>query len=256
MVFKRLKASLGAGVSVDTVLTNPNTTPGGELTGEVRFSGGSVDYDVEGITLTLVALVEVESGDSEYKSHQEFYRAPAAGRFRLPAGAAHAIPFRLTVPWETPITAVYGQHLHGMSLHLRTELELAGALDKDDSDPFHVHALPAQQRILDAFGRLGFRFHGADLERGRIHGSSMPFYQEIEFYPGGQYARAMKELELTFIAGPTSLDVIMELDKRGGFLTAGGDAYNRFRVDYATVDQQDWESWLNQRLSALTSRRW
>ena len=243
-------------MSVDTVLDNPNVAPGGELSGQVRFTGGGVDYDVEGITLTLVALVEVESGDSEYKSYEPFFRTPAASRFQLPAGAAHAVPFRLNVPWETPITAVYGQNLHGMSLHLRTELELAGALDKDDSDPIHVHALPAQQRILDAFGRLGFRFHGADLERGRIHGSSMPFYQEIEFYPGGQYTGAMKELELTFIAGPTSLDVIMELDKRGGFLSAGGDAFNRFRVDYASVDQQDWEGWLQQRLSALTSRRW
>lgn len=256
MVFKRLKASLGSGVSVDTVLANPNVVPGGELTGEVRFTGGSVDYDVEGITLTLVALVEIESGDSEYRSNEPFHRVPVAGRFRLAAGATHAVPFRFNVPWETPITAVNGQHLHGMSLHVRTELELAGALDKDDSDPIHVHALPAQQRILDAFGRLGFRFHGADLEKGRIPGSSMPFYQEVEFYPGGQYVSAMKELELTFIAGPTSLDVIMELDKRGGFLSAGGDAYNRFRVDYASVDQQDWEGWLQQRLSALTARRW
>jgi sporulation-control protein len=256
MVFKRLKASLGSGVSVDTVLTNPNVLPGGELAGEVRFTGGSVDYAVEGITLTLVALVEVESGDSEYRSNEPFFRAPVAGRFQLAAGASHAVPFRFNVPWETPITALYGQHLHGMSLHVRTELELAGALDKDDSDPFHVHPLPAQQRILDAFGRLGFRFHGADLEKGGIPGSSMPFYQEIEFYPGGQYTHAIKELELTFIAGPTSLDVIMELDKRGGFLTAGGDAYNRFRVDYAAVDQEDWEGWLQQRLSALTSRRW
>jgi sporulation-control protein len=243
-------------VSVDTVLDSPNTTPGGELTGQVRFTGGSVDYEVEGITLTLVALVEVETDDSEYKSHEEFYRAPATGRFRLESGSTHSVPFRLAVPWETPITTVYGQALHGMSLHLRTELELAGALDKDDSDPFHVHALPAQQRILDAFGRLGFRFHGADLERGRIHGSALPFYQEIEFYPGGQYTGAMKELELTFIAGSTSLEVIMELDKRGGFLSAGGDAFNRFRVEYATLDEQDWEGWLHQRLSALTSRRW
>jgi sporulation-control protein len=255
MVFKRLKASLGSGVSVDTVLTNPNVVPGGELSGEVRFTGGSVDYDVDGIILTLVALVEVESGDNEYKSHQEFFRAPVAGRFQLREGASHAVPFQLTVPWETPITAVYGQQLRGMSLHLRTELELAGALDKDDSDAIHVHALPAQQRILDALGRLGFRFHGADLERGRVYGSSMPFYQEIEFYPGPQYSRAMKELELTFIAGPTSMDVLIELDKRGGFLSAGGDAYNRFTVDYASVDQQDWEGWLNQRLAAITSRR-
>jgi sporulation-control protein len=142
-----------------------------------------------------------------------------------------------------------------MALHLRTELELAGALDKDDSDPIQVHALPAQQRLLDALARLGFRFHGADLERGRLHGSTMPFYQEIEFYPGGQYSHAMKELELTFIARDTSMDVMLEIDKRGGFLTSGGDAYNRFTVDYATVEQQDWEGWLHQRLAAVTGRR-
>jgi sporulation-control protein len=255
MVFKRLKASLGSGVKVDTVLANPNTTPGGELTGEVRFTGGSVDYDVEGITLTLVALVEVESGDSEYKSNQEFHRAPVAGRFRLAQGAQHAVPFRLAVPWETPITAVYGQHLRGMSLHLRTELELAGAMDKDDSDAFHVHALPAQQRILDALGRLGFRFHGADLERGRIHGSHLPFYQEIEFYPSPQYAHAMKELELTFIAGPTSLDVIMEIDKRR-FPHRRRRRLQPFPCRLRHCRAGGLGGRLHQRLSALTQRRW
>jgi sporulation-control protein len=254
VVFSRLKASLGAGVSVDTVLTNPNVTPGGILAGEVRFTGGKVDYEVEGITLTLGAKVEVESGDEEYNTWMEFHRAPAAGRFVLTAGAAHAVPFQVAVPWETPVTAVFGQRLRGMSLGLRTELALDKALDKHDSDAIEVHALPAQQALLDGLARLGFGFRGADLEQGRLYGSTLPFFQEIEFYGGGRYARRINELELTFIARESSMDVLLEIDKRGGFLSAGHDSYNRFTVDYAEAQRLDWESWLDQRFSALTGR--
>ena len=255
MVFKKLKASLGSGVSVDTVLTSPNVAPGGVLGGEVRFTGGTVDYDVEGITLNLVARVEVESGDEEYNADVTFHKFEAAGRFQLAKGARHAVPFHFSVPWETPVTVMSGQLLPRMSVRVQTELSLARALDKDDSDPIHVHPLPAQQRLFDALSRLGFPFRGADLEKGRVHGSSLPFYQELEFGPAAQYASAMKELEVTFIGGPTSMDVLLEIDKRGGFLTAGSDAYNRFTVDYATAEQHDWESWLHQRLAALTQRR-
>jgi sporulation-control protein len=254
VVFSRLKASLGGGVTVDTVLSSPHVTPGSMLGGEIRFTGGKVDYEVEGITLGLGALVEIEQGDSEGHRWIEFLKAPAAGRFQLPAGAAHAIPFQLEVPWETPISAVFGQPLRGMSVGLRTELELAKAMDKSDSDPIEVHALPAQQGFLEGLSRLGFGFRKADLELGRLHGSTMPFYQEIEFVPGGQYSRFMRELEVTFIAGPASMDVLLEFDKRGGFLTAGGDAYNRFTVRHDEAAQIDWTSWLDQRFAALSRR--
>lgn len=42
MGFKKLLASLGAGgASVETVLTEVNTVPGGVVQGEVRIQGGS-----------------------------------------------------------------------------------------------------------------------------------------------------------------------------------------------------------------------
>ena len=127
------------------------------------------------------------------------------------------------MPWETPITEVYGQHLHGMTMGLRTELEVARAVDKGDLDAVAVHPLPAQERILDALVRLGFRFQQADVERGRIHGvqQTLPFYQEIEFYPAPQYAGAINQLELTFVATPQQLQVVLEIDKRGGLLHRG-----------------------------------
>jgi sporulation-control protein len=258
-MFKKLSGMFGGGASVDTVLTNPHTLPGGVLHGEVRINGGNVEMVVDRVELELVAKVEVEgemSGDDyEYNTNVPFQRLHLGHRFSLQAGARHAVPFELAVPWETPITSVNSHPLHGMQIGVRTELELAGSTDKGDLDPVEVNPLPAQARLLDAFSRLGFQFKGADLERGTLYGSRLPFFQEIEFYPAHQYAGAINELEVTFISGPASMDVLLELDKRGGFLASGSDAYNRFTVQYAGAEQLNWEQWLHEHLQILTQRR-
>jgi sporulation-control protein len=253
VVFKRLMQAMGVGgPSVETVLANPHCRPGGQLEGTIQVAGGDHPVDVSYVALGLVTRVEVESGDSDYDTTQEFQRRQVTGAFRLEPGQRHEVPFRFDVPWETPLTELYGQHLHGMTMGLRTELEVARAVDKGDLDAVAVHPLPAQERILDAVVRLGFRFTRADVERGRIHGvhQTLPFYQEIEFYPAPQYARSINQLELTFVATPQQLQVVLEIDKRGGVFTEGRDAFGRFNVDYNTVDQVDWaaqlDGWLRQ----------
>ena len=126
-----------------------------------------------------------------------------------------------------------------------------------DPDQINVHPLPAQERILDGFARLGFRFKGADLERGHLRGvrQTLPFYQEIEFYPAPQYARAMNQLEVTFVANPASMVMVLELDKRGGLLTEGHDTLGAFTVDYATAGQVNWEQQLDGWLQQACKRR-
>ena len=111
MGFKRLLASLGAGgASVETVLTEVNTVPGGVVQGEVRIQGGSVDQQIEGLSVGLQARVEVEGqDDQEYKQDIEFTKLRLGGAFELQAGAVHAVPFGLEIPWETPITMIDGQ---------------------------------------------------------------------------------------------------------------------------------------------------
>ena len=240
------------GPSVETVLASPSCRPGGYLEGQVHVQGGDHAVDVEYVAIGLITRVEMESGDVEYNADQEFHRQRLTGSFKLDAGARHDIPFRFEVPWETPITVVNGQHLHGMTMGLATELEVARAVDKSDLDAVAVHPLPAQERVLDALLRLGFRFSRADVERGRVYGAhqTLPFYQEIEFYPPSTYAGAISQLELTFLPTPQVLQVILEIDKRGGIFTEGHDAFGRFDVDYQTVDQVDWvaklDGWLRQ----------
>jgi sporulation-control protein len=249
VVFKKMLRAFGVGgPSVDTVLANPNTRPGLALDGEVRILGGDHDVAVEQVMLGLVSRVEHEHGDGL----AEFHRLPVAGAFALRAGEQRNLPFSFPVPWETPITDVYGRRLHGMTMGLRTELSVAHAVDKGDLDQVAVHPLPAQERILDALAHLGFRFARADLEHGRIHGvhQQLPFYQEIEFHPAPRYAGTINEVEVTFIADPSGVEVVLEFDKRGGFLAPGHDTYGRFRVAHAEAETTDWaavvDSWISE----------
>ncbi len=243
MVFKKMLSAFGVGgPSVDTVLTNPNTRPGLTLDGQVNLVGGDAPADIEQITVGLVTRVEVESGDSEYAGVMEFHRMAVSGPFQLAAKQQLSIPFQLPVPWETPITDVYGQRLHGMTMGLRTELAVARAVDKSDLDQVAVHPLPVHERILEAFQALGFRFKNADLERGHLYGvqQTLPFYQEIEFFAAPQYAQTVNEVELTFVTNQQGVEVILECDKRGGFLTAGHDVIGRYSVSHADADRADW----------------
>jgi sporulation-control protein len=253
VVFKRMLRTMGVGgPSVETVLANRNCRPGGYLEGHVQVHGGNHAVDVEYVAIGLITRVEVESGDAEYGADQEFHRQRLTGSFKLDAGARHDIGFRFDVPFETPITEVYGQHLHGMTMGLITELEVARAVDTSDLDAVAVHPLPAQERLLDALLRLGFRFSRADVERGQVQGArqSLPFRQEIEFHPPSAYANAINQLELTFLPTPEVLQVVLEVDKRRGLSASGHDTFGRFDVDYDQVDQVDWvarlDAWLRQ----------
>ncbi|MFC0598430.1 sporulation protein [Streptomyces palmae] len=253
MVFKRLLGAIGAGApSVDTVLDGGGLAlPGGSLSGQVHLEGGRTDVVIEHITLELVARVEAEHEDGESEGVVVFDRATVGGGFRLAEGERQSVPFRLVLPWETPVTELYGQPL-GVVLGVRTELGVAGARDRGDLDALRVGPLPAQEAILEAFGQLGFGFTSADLEYGHIHGTgqTLPFYQEIELSPPPRYAHAVNEIEVTFLATPGGLEVVLEADKRGGLFGGGHDAVNRFTVSHDSVQYTDWnaevDGWIQQ----------
>ncbi|MGG8405195.1 sporulation protein [Streptomyces sp. 12297] len=257
MGFKKLFASLGAGgASVDTIITEPNVVPGGIVQGEVRIQGGSVEQQIEGLSIGLQARVEVESGDQEVKQNIVFSKQRLGGAFQVQPGAVHVVPFGLEIPWETPVTHFAGQHLHGMNIGVSTELEIARAVDAGDLDPINVHPLPAQQAILDAFGQLGFRFRSADMERGHIRGTrqTLPFYQEIEFLPPQQY-HGLNQVELTFVADGNEMDVVLEMDKKPGLFTEGSDTYRCFKVGLHSYQSTNWAAYLNEWIASVGSKR-
>lgn len=260
MVFKRMLGAFGVGgPAVDTALANPGTRPGLMLGGQVNLTGGTHDVEIDHITVGLVTRVEMEGAEEEYDALVEFHRVQVAGGLRLSEGQQMSLPFQVAMPWETPVTDLYGQRLHGMTMGLRTEVAIRGAVDKGDLDPVYVHPLPVQERILEGFGRLGFGFKGADLERGHISGlrQSLPFYQEIEYYAAPQYAHGVNEVELTFVAHEYGVDVVLEFDKRGGLFSGGRDSFGRYHVAHTDADQVDWaaqvDAWVRQCLDGYQS---
>ncbi|SDH80582.1 sporulation-control protein [Sinosporangium album] len=257
MIFKRMLGALGiGGPSVDTVLAVPSVQPGQPLAGEVRVQGGDHQVEIQFIALGLVTRVEVEHSEGEHTGTTEFFRTQVSGPFRLAAGELKVVPFQLPIPWETPVTEFYGQHLNGMSLGVRTELAVAKAVDKGDLDPVSIRPLPSQERVLEAFGTLGFQFRKADLEVGHLHGvnQQLPFFQEIEFYPPPQYAGRINEVELTFVANPAGLDIILEADKRAGMFSSGGDSFGRFQVSHEQAVHMDWATEIGRWLDAVAER--
>ncbi|GAB3961907.1 sporulation protein [Streptomyces sparsus] len=257
MAIKKLFASVGiGGASVETVLTEPNVLPGGVVHGEVRIEGGKVPQQIQGLSVGLQAKVEVQTQDGETRQNIEFHREQLGGAFELQPGAAHVVPFGLSVPWETPVTMFLGQPLAGTHIGVTTELDIARAVDSTDLDPINVHPLPAQQALLEAFGSLGFRFKNADMEKGTVHGTrqQLPFYQEIEFHAPSQY-RGLNEVELTFVADGRVMDVVLEMDKKPGLFTSGSDSYRSFQMDLDGFQQTDWAAYLNQWLAEVGSKR-
>jgi sporulation-control protein len=255
MVFKRMLKALGVGgPSVDTVIADPRVRPGELVTGEVRMAGGEVDADIEHIALSLVTRVERGERGA---GNVEFHRSMVSGPFRLAAKEERGIPFSFSLPWETPLNTISGRQLPGLSLGLRTELAVAKAVDPGDTDPLYVEPLPSQDRVLDAFGELGFHFRKADLEAGRIYGvpQQLPFFQEIEFYPPSRYAGRVNEVELTFVAAPGGLEVVLEADKRAGLFQPGGDAFGRFGMSHQEAEHADWAAIIDEWLNQLASRR-
>jgi sporulation-control protein len=256
-MFKRLLSAFGVGgPSVDTVLDSPHATPGEVITGQVRIQGGSNDVEIGQVVLSLVTRVEIEHGDHESSRTGEFSRVVVAQGVQVAAGQPLALPFSLSIPWETPITAVGSTHLHGMTVGVRTELVIAGAPDKGDLDPISVHPLPSQDRVLDAFGELGFQFRKADVEAGHLHGvpQELGFYQEIEFFPPAQFRGVVNQVELTFVANPHELYVVLEADKRGGVFSSGSDAFGHFALSHHEAQGADWTGIIGQWLSEVASR--
>ncbi|MER5477571.1 sporulation protein [Streptomyces sp. NPDC002734] len=240
MVFKRLLGALGVGgPTVDTALDPGPVLPGSTLTGQVHIEGGSGDVEIAQVALELVARVEAEDADGESEGVVAFERYTVGGGFRLAAGERLSLPFGVPLPWETPVTELHGQPL-GIVLGVRTELAVAGARDKGDLDPLTVRPLPVQEAILEAFGSLGFGFRSADLEYGRVGGTGqrLPFYQEIEITPSPRFAHQVNEIEVTFLAHPGGVEVVLEADKRGGFLSPGHDALTHVTVGHDEV--RDW----------------
>lgn len=225
----------GGAPTVQTELTVAQVLPGSTLDGMVLVTGGTHRAKVGYIALVLCAKV--------HGSYVDFHRVEAVPGFTLNPGASHTFAVTCPIPAETPIT------FEGTETALRTELEIAFAVDRSDLDPVQITANPAQRHILDCMASMGFRMVSSRLEKGILQGvpQSLPFYQEIEYLPGPSYERQLHKLAVTFVNTDDRLHVVVELDRRVTLL-ADRDVFGHFAVNPANLDKYHWpallESWL------------
>jgi len=252
-MFQKVMASFGqGGATVDARILDRHVRPGGTLHGEVMLTGGQVDQEVESLGVTLLARVEHESrnGDAPSVVDMPFQNVHLAGKELVRANAQIKVPFEVQMPWETPVTTVFGKYLTGMAVGLQTNLNLARTMvDPQDVDAIPIEPVPAQHRILDAMSRLGFQFRSANLVKERMDGADqqLPFFQEITFAPSQNFAKVFNEVSVTFLARPRDVQVVLDVNKRVRILKGGGlggrgqSMLGMFVVDYGALGRTNWE---------------
>ncbi|MEU1957083.1 sporulation protein [Nocardia rhamnosiphila] len=252
-MFRTLLGALGAHTAeVETELSTPGVQPGQAMHGIIRMRCHDRPIRVKGVAVELITRAEREYDDGEALVDMAFARQPVFGPFELLPGYPLEGRFELLAPWETPLTFYNGRHLHGTAVAVRTRVDVDGGFDATDTDPIGVGALPPQHVVLAAVEAWGFGLRHADVEAGRVDRipHSLPFFQEIEFGPSPRFPR-LNQLEVTFLADPHGMYVVIEADKRAALFAPGRDVMDTIRVDFATFDQVDWVEVIGRRLHAM-----
>lgn len=243
-MLKKMFERLGVGgLSVDTVLNEHGACPGGQITGTVIITGGASDWDCEELVVELQTscLVEMENGN---RAPAMLGMAMAAVRpGRIEAGSSQSLDFIIEVPLDTPITAG--------STHsaIATRLGVAMAVDPTDLDPVLINATPEMEAVLASVERQGFRLKEVETEHNPRR--AMPVTQEFDFRPTGHNRGRIEEVEVSFSPKEASLGVTLTVDRRGGFVRAGGERKTNFTIRKGQIDPGSIDAALAQAISQL-----
>jgi sporulation-control protein len=216
--------------SVDTKV--PSTVTAGEtIEAVVEIEGGSSEQTVESIHLALETRYEKDEGRGT--GVVEKYRLTDG--FTIEPGEEWTETVSLEIPRHTPIT------VGRTDVWFETGLDIDWALDPDDTDYVEVQPTDRMDRVFAALEELGLELRTAYPESassGPFSGGRV-FVQEFEFVPsGGPYRGDLDELEVVFEPTDGALDVLLEVDRRGGLLTEMSDLGIDERFERLTVADQ------------------
>ena len=130
--------------------------------------------------------------------------------FTVEAGDEWAVDVELKIPPATPVT------MGGASVWVETGLDIAWAVDPDDTDDLRVQPDERTRDLLEAMDALGFRYDSAKNiadEHGRLT-TEYNFVQEFEFEPRtGEYVGELDELEVVPLPDADSVEFIVDVDR-------------------------------------------
>ncbi|WP_028544738.1 sporulation protein [Paenibacillus taiwanensis] len=226
-MFNRLLASVGIGnAKVDTLLEHARYAPGDQVQGVVKIVGGQVAQQVDGIRLTLMTQYLKESNDHKHWVNCELARYRVSEAFTLQPNEQRDFPVHIILPQQTPLT------IGKAPVWLKTELDIASAVDPSDHDRIEIVPSVEQSIVIDALNRLGFRLRKAECEHAPRLGHSYPFVQEFEFVPTSYFRDELDELEVIFYPTEHQLELLLQIDRRarglGGWLSEAMDTDESF----------------------------
>ena len=215
-MFKKMMSGLNMqGVNVETRLYNPTLQAGETLRGEINFTGGSTNKEINGLYLKLMTIAEVESGDHEFNQALVLDQWLISSKFLLAANESHHIPFAMEIPHETPITEVSCRR-NGARVWIETHMDVDWGLDSTDRDYLKVTPTPAMQAFLQAMQQCGFVLSTVDVEKGQLTArnfrSTIGCYQELEFVSSQMFS-GFNEVEVSFVAEAQQTHIMLEIDR-------------------------------------------
>lgn len=231
----QLMSTLGfANVKIDTRLHHQTVQAGQAVAGEIVFRGVEQDKLVNGLSLRLMTMVEVESGDHEFHQNMCLAEWKICGEFRLTANKLYKIPFNIQLPYELPITQVACRY-NKTKVWIDTHLDIDWAFDAYDKDMLHVVPTPAMEAFLLAMQQCDMLLVQADVEKGYLNGSyfrsHIGCYQELEFASNNMLT-AIRQVEVSFVPEMHQTHVVLEIDRR----FAQRDSYQVLTISHQQID--------------------
>ena len=213
---------------IDTILERETLRPGESSPARIEIEGGSDDQEVDEIDLAIATRYEVETDDGSSYSTATITETELTDGFSLEAGEERTIDAgSIHVPESTPPTVGNTQ------VWVRTGLDIDWSVDPKDKDHLEVLPGPYLEALLEVVEDLGFRRNSVDNVKARSFGPGA-FAQEFEYKPhSGRYSGSLDEIELFPVRQGDQLEVVVEVDKRGGSLFGSDESHHRITIDDA-----------------------
>ena len=235
IMLKKILSSIGIGsAKVDTKLFKTNFIPGELLEGVVEIQGGKVEQSIDEIYLSVFCNYTIESDNGNYESNAILGKYKLLDSLVINPNETKSIPFSFSIPNDVPITT--GK----TNVWLQTGLDINMAIDPQDRDYIEIQPHPLVNAFLQSVKSLGFRLRKTEAKKapGYLRGR-LPFAQEFEFKPtSGPFRGQLDELEAVFFISENRVDVILQVDRKGGFLAEKFDmdeSHVRFSYDKSDV---------------------
>lgn len=210
-VFDKVMASaFGVGATkIDTVVHSRNLMPGGNIQGVCKIYGGKVEQYINKIAINVFTSYSKESGDSVISESECIQTHYLKVEKTINPKEIHEVEFNFILDRRVPVT------MHKSKVWLSTRLDIESGIDSSDRDYLNIGYNNYMKNTIDAIMGLGFSIREIENEYCRAKLNGLKFVQEFEFVPTrGYFKGRLDELELVFVPGNQSVDMLLQVDRK------------------------------------------